>query len=115
LADAKNAWTPTNTHTSIPRLSASDANGNFGNVSDFYVEDGSYLRIKNVTLGYTIPKAIINKIGVRNVRIYADAQNLVTFTKYSGLDPEVGINQNGVDLGLYPQSRIVLIGINVGL
>jgi len=115
LADAKNAWTPTHTNTSIPRLSASDANGNFGNVSDFYVEDGSYLRIKNVTLGYTIPKAIVNKIGVRNVRIYADAQNLVTFTKYSGLDPEVGINQNGVDLGLYPQSRIILVGINVGL
>lgn len=115
LADAKNAWTPTHTNTSIPRLSASDANGNFGNVSDFYVENGSYLRIKNVTLGYTVPKAFVNKIGVKNVRIYADAQNLVTFTKYSGLDPEVGINQNGVDLGLYPQSRIILVGINVGL
>jgi TonB-linked SusC/RagA family outer membrane protein len=115
LSDAKNAWTPTNTNTSIPRLSASDANGNFGNVSDFYVENGSYLRIKNVTFGYTVPKALVNKIGVRNVRIYADAQNLVTFTKYTGLDPEVGINQNGVDLGLYPQSRIILVGINVGL
>lgn len=115
LADAQNAWTPAHTNTDIPRLSASDANGNFGNVSDFYVESGSYLRIKNVTLGYTIPKAIVNKIGVKNVRIYADAQNLVTFTKYSGLDPEVGINQNGVDLGLYPRSRIILVGINVGL
>jgi TonB-linked SusC/RagA family outer membrane protein len=115
LADAKNAWTPTHTNTNIPRLSASDDNGNFGNVSDFYVENGSYMRIKNVTLGYNLPKALLNKIGVRNVRIYANAQNLVTFTKYTGLDPEVGINQNGVDLGLYPQSRIVLIGVNVGL
>lgn len=115
LSDAKNAWTPTNTNTNIPRLSASDANGNFGNVSDFYVENGSYMRIKNVTLGYTLPKMFMNRIGVRSARIYANAQNLVTFTKYSGLDPEVGIGQNGVDLGLYPQSRIILLGINVGL
>ncbi len=115
LADAKNAWTPTHTNTNIPRLSASDANGNFGNVSDFYVENGSYMRIKNVTLGYTLPKALITKIGVRSARIFANAQNLATFTKYTGLDPEVGINQNGVDLGLYPQARIILIGVNVGL
>ncbi|MFS2185440.1 SusC/RagA family TonB-linked outer membrane protein [Mucilaginibacter sp. Mucisp84] len=115
LADAKNAWTPTHTNTNIPRLSASDANGNFGNVSDFYVENGSYMRIKNVTLGYTLPKALMTKIGVRSARIFANAQNLVTFTKYTGLDPEVGINQNGVDLGLYPQARIILIGVNVGL
>ncbi|MET3607208.1 SusC/RagA family TonB-linked outer membrane protein [Mucilaginibacter rubeus] len=115
LADAKNAWTPTHTNTNIPRLSASDANGNFGNVSDFYVENGSYMRIKNVTLGYTLPKALMTKIGVRSARVFANAQNLATFTKYTGLDPEVGINQNGVDLGLYPQARIILIGVNVGL
>ncbi|WEA02607.1 SusC/RagA family TonB-linked outer membrane protein [Mucilaginibacter sp. SJ] len=115
LTDAKNAWTPTHTNTNIPRLSASDANGNFGNVSDFYVENGSYMRIKNVTLGYTLPKALITKIGVRSARIFANAQNLATFTKYTGLDPEVGINQNGIDLGLYPQSRIILVGVNVGL
>lgn len=115
LADAKNAWTPTHTNTNIPRLSASDANGNFGNVSDFYVENGSYMRIKNVTLGYTLPKALITKIGVRSARIFANAQNLATFTKYTGLDPEVGINQNGIDLGLYPQSRIILVGVNIGL
>ncbi|MBB3969224.1 TonB-dependent receptor [Mucilaginibacter phyllosphaerae] len=115
LADAKNAWTPTNTNTTIPRLSASDANGNFGNVSDFYVESGAYMRIKNVTLGYTLPKSFMDKIGIRSARVFANAQNLATFTKYTGLDPEVGIGQNGVDLGLYPQSRIVLIGLNVGL
>lgn len=115
LADAKNAWTPTHTNTNIPRLSASDANGNFGNVSDFYVENGSYMRIKNVTLGYTLPKALLTKIGVRSARVFANAQNLATFTKYTGLDPEVGINQNGVDLGLYPQARIILVGVNVGL
>jgi hypothetical protein len=115
LADAKNAWTPSHTNTNIPRLSASDDNGNFGNVSDFYVENGSYMRIKNVTLGYTLPRALMTKIGIRSARIFANAQNLATFTKYTGLDPEVGINQNGVDLGLYPQSRIILIGINVGL
>lgn len=115
LADAKNAWTPTNTNTSIPRLSASDANGNFGNVSDFYVESGAYMRIKNVTLGYTLPKTLMAKIGIRSARVFANAQNLATFTKYKGLDPEVGIGQNGVDLGLYPQSRIFLIGLNVGL
>ncbi|AYL94919.1 SusC/RagA family TonB-linked outer membrane protein [Mucilaginibacter celer] len=115
LADAKNAWSPTHTNTNIPRLSASDANGNFGNVSDFYVENGSYMRIKNVTLGYSLPKTLMTKIGVRSARLFANAQNLATFTKYKGLDPEVGINQNGVDLGLYPQARIVLVGVNVGL
>lgn len=115
LADAKNAWTPTHTNTNIPRLSASDANGNFGTVSDFYVENGSYMRIKNITLGYNLPKMLMTKIGVRSARIFANAQNLATFTKYTGLDPEVGINQNGVDLGLYPQARIILVGVNVGL
>jgi len=115
LSTAKNAWTPTNTNTNIPRLNASDPNGNFSNVSSLYVEDGSYLRIKNVTLGYSISKAFCDKLGIRSIRVYADAQNLATFTKYTGLDPEIGINQNGVDLGLYPQARIVMLGLNVGL
>lgn len=115
LAAAKNAWTPTNTNTNIPRLSASDPNGNFSNVSDFYVESGAYMRIKNATLGYTVKKNFCDKMGIRSLRLYVDAQNLVTFTKYTGLDPEIGIGQNGVDLGLYPPSRIVLLGVNVGL
>ncbi len=115
LQGVKNAWTPTHTNTNIPRLSASDANNNFGNVSDFYVEDGSFMRVKNVTLGYSLAKRFCEKIGIRSLRIYADAQNLLTFTKYTGLDPEIGINQNGVDLGLYPQSRVILFGLNLGL
>jgi TonB-linked SusC/RagA family outer membrane protein len=127
LADAKNAWTPTNTNTNIPRLSASDNNNNFGTVSDFYVENGAYMRIKNATLGYTLPKMFMNRIGIRSARVFVNAQNLATFTKYSGLDPEVGTGQNGaksqngaspqngIDLGLYPQSRIISVGVNVGL
>lgn len=115
LADAKNAWTPTNTNTNVPRLSASDNNNNFGTVSDFYVENGAYMRIKNATLGYTLPKMFMNRIGVRSARVFVNAQNLATFTKYSGLDPEVGTSQNGIDLGLYPQSRIISVGVNVGL
>jgi TonB-linked SusC/RagA family outer membrane protein len=115
LAQAKDAWTPAHTNTNIPRLSASDPNGNFSNVSDFYVESGSYMRIKNATLGYTVNRNLCEKLGIRTLRVYVDAQNLVTFTKYTGLDPEIGINQNGVDLGLYPPSRVFLLGINVGL
>lgn len=81
------------------------------------VEDGSFLRINNITLGYTFPKAMLKKIFVQNLRLYATANNLYTFTKYSGLDPEVSTRGNGmtpgVDWGAYPKSRSFVFGLNV--
>jgi hypothetical protein len=87
--------------------------------SDRFIEDGSYLRIQNISLGYTFPRKLISKSGISNLKIYGNIQNAYTFTKYTGYDPEVGIsysggNQlNGVDNGRYPSPRIYTIGLNV--
>lgn len=89
-------------------------------VSTRYIEDGSYLRIKNIVLGYTLPVRMLRKVQIDNVRIYANIQNLWTFTKYSGYDPEVGINPQdatgytfGFDQGRYPAPRIISFGVNL--
>ena len=66
-------------------------------VSDFYVENGSYLRLKNLTIGYSLPKEIYSKININRLRIYMTANNLFTITKYKGFDPEVGMNTYGVE------------------
>ncbi|TDW44586.1 TonB-linked SusC/RagA family outer membrane protein [Flavobacterium sp. 270] len=110
LAESKNAWSPTNTGSNIPVLSATDNNNNFGRISDFYIENASYLRLKNVTLGYTVKDSWLN--GKANLRFFVSAQNLFTITKYSGMDPEVGLNNFGLDLGKYPLSRIYMTGVN---
>ncbi|SNR40947.1 TonB-linked outer membrane protein, SusC/RagA family [Hymenobacter mucosus] len=117
-ATVLNRWTPTNTNTDIPRAVAGDPNGNT-RTSDRFLEDGSYARIKNVVLGYTLPKSIVNRVHLRTVRVYAQAQNLVTFTNYSGLDPEVstfsGSNTSiGTDFFTYPQARTITGGITLG-
>lgn len=108
-----NAWSPTNPNGSVPRVSLSDPNNNFGNTSDWYLENGSYTRVKNVTLGYTFPGTITQRIGLNSLRLYVTANNLLTFTKYSGFDPEVGMNNYGIDIAGYPQARSVLVGLNV--
>jgi hypothetical protein len=108
-----NAWTPTNTNTDVTRIISTDANGNYGNASDWYIEDGSYMRIKNVTLGYTLPANLTNIIHIGAVRLYVTANNLFTFTKYKGYDPEVGMDALGIDAGRYPQAKSVLMGLNV--
>ena len=90
--------------------------------TDRFIEDGSYLRIKNVSIGYTFSseglKAVTNNV-ISRVRVYVSSQNLLTFTKYTGFDPEVasrGYNllNNGIDYGQYPQARTVLFGVNLG-
>ena len=87
--------------------------------SDRFVEDGSYLRIQNISLGYIFPKRWVSKIGMSNLKIYTNLQNVHTFTKYNGFDPEVGISYsagnelNGVDNGRYPSPRIYTVGVNV--
>lgn len=113
LADILNAWSPEHTNTNIPRISASDANGNFNTNSDWYLEDGSYLRMKNVTLGYTLPARLTTRAGLNLVRLYVTSNNLFTITKYTGMDPEVGMDHYGIDAGRYPQSRTFLLGLNV--
>jgi TonB-linked SusC/RagA family outer membrane protein len=107
----------TNPETKTPRAIANDPNDN-DRISDRYIEDGSYLRIKNITLGYTLPSRIAGKYHLDNVRIYMNIQNLYTFTNYTGYDPEIGVstvNQNvyGLDNGKYPIPRIMSFGLNL--
>lgn len=108
--EIKNAYSESNPNSNIPRVSVKDPNGNFSNVSDFYVENGSYLRLKNLIIGYTLPRTWTQKYHVEKLRFFASATNLLTVTKYTGMDPEVGMNDYGVDAGRYPQSRTFLLG-----
>ncbi len=105
------SWTETNPSNTQPRLPGAPQNHG---ISDRYVEDGSFTRIKNISLGYTIPESI-TKGYLSNVRVYASAQNLLTFTNYTGLDPEIGQgNQEfGIDRGRYPQPKSVILGVQV--
>ena len=108
-----------NSGTKTPRPSLSDPNDN-DRMSDRYVEDGSYLRIKNVSFGYTFPKKLLSKVKVENFRLYCNIQNLYTFTKYRGYDPEVGASTQdstgltfGVDNGRYPSPMTCSFGVNL--
>ncbi len=105
-------WTGAGTSNSMPRAVYNDPNNN-SRPSTRYIENGSYLRIKNVTLGYNIPKSILKSLWLTSARVYISAENLYTFTKYSGFDPEVGFN--GIDNNVYPVSRTVSVGVNLGL
>ena len=101
----------------LPRATLNDPNDN-DRVSDRYIEDGSYLRIKNITLGYTLPKAWAQKVKMENVRAYVNIQNLYTFTKYTGYDPEIGasttsINVMGLDNGRYPSPTVYSFGMSI--
>ncbi len=116
-----NAWSEDNTDTSIPRLSLDDPNNNV-RPSSYFVSDGSYLRMKNLTLGYNFTK-LAQKINGEKLRIYIQAQNLFTITGYDGMDPEVGLQSYssstrnldiGVDRGLYPTARTFMVGVNFG-
>lgn len=112
----------TNVHVSnpeavIPRASIQDPNDN-DRISDRYVEDGSYIRLKNITLGYTFPSKLIKKFGINNLRLYANIQNLLTITGYDGYDPEIGAstqstNVYGLDYGRYPSPTVYSFGLNV--
>ena len=108
-----------NPGTKIPHTSINDPNDN-DRISDRYVEDGSFLRIKNITLGYTFPKALLNKAKIENLRVYVNIQNLYTFTKYTGYDPEVGASTQdssgltyGLDNGRYPSPAMYSFGLNI--
>jgi len=105
-----NRWTGQGTSNTMPRAVYSDPNGN-ARASDRFIEDGSYLRIKTVTLGYTFPARLAERLKLSKARIYATGQNLYTFTKYKGFDPEVPVN--GIDNNVYPVTRTISFGINL--
>jgi TonB-linked SusC/RagA family outer membrane protein len=116
-----NAWTPTNTSASLPRIVDGDPNGNYSKFTNLYLEKGNYFRLRTIQVGYSFPKSIISKIGMQKLRVYVLSENLFTLTKYSGYDPELGVSgdagggaQFSIDRGAYPQARSFLIGLNVG-
>ncbi|MFH5831283.1 SusC/RagA family TonB-linked outer membrane protein [Halalkalibaculum sp. DA384] len=114
------AWTPENSDSDIHRVAAQDPNSNMSRLSDIYVENGSYLRIKNLTLGYTFNRQLVERAGIRQLRAYMAAQNLLTLTGYSGLEPEIGslssgtARDAGIDRFVYPQPKQFLVGLEVG-
>ena len=115
---ALNAWTPANSGSNYPRLSDSDPNNNFKNPSNFDLQNGAYFRIKTLQFGYSIPPTWAKAADVQRVRLYVGCNNLATITGYKGYDPEVGAvggNNGGIDMGLYPQARTYMVGLDVSL
>ena len=120
---ALDRWTSTNTTSDIPRAVRNDPNGNITNISDRYLKDGAYFRLKNASLGYSLPKKLTDFVKISNLRIYLTGRNLLTFTKYPFYDPEIGSGalgaggsyntSRGIDNGYYPQARTVIMGIQV--
>jgi TonB-dependent starch-binding outer membrane protein SusC len=112
------SWTPENPNTKVPKASAISNFSTNTQSTSYYVEDGSFLRLRNLQLGYTIPESVLSKASIKSLRVYVQAVNLFTITKYSGLDPEIqaqyGNDQNhGVDYGNYPLVKQFLFGLNV--
>ena len=110
------AWTPTNTNTSIPRFENVSNFSTNGVLNSYYVEEGSYFRLRSLKLGYNVPAGVLRRAGIEKLRLFIQGTNLFTATKYTGTDPEVsGVDTNfGVDVGNYPVNRQVLGGISLG-
>jgi hypothetical protein len=114
----QNAWTPTNPSNRYAAVHYNDTN--YGDLvpSSVWIENGSFLKLKTFTVGYTFPSALVKRLTLSKIRLYVSTQNLFTITKYTGLDPEIGIQggnatQNGVDNGTYPGSKYYTVGLNV--
>lgn len=115
VTDVLNAWSETNKDTNIPIMKTANTNGGNSLPSEFYVEDGAYFRCKNLQIGYTLPKKVLNKLSFTNLRFYVGVQNLFTITGYSGYDPEVSSNvlfSRGIDNSSYPNARTYTFGFN---
>lgn len=110
---AMGRWTGEGTSNDYPRLVSNDPNGNFSNMSDFYLEKGDYVRMKLMQIGYTLPDNIFGNSGLSRLRVYVTSENLFTITKYDGYDPEVGGGVFGIDKGQYPQARSFIGGIQI--
>lgn len=109
---ALDRWTGEGTSNETPRYTWIDANNN-DRVSDLYIEDGSYVRLKNIQLGYTLPTSLLEKMGFDKWRFYISGENILTFTSYSGVDPEIGAFGSfdiGIDRAIYPQARTIRVG-----
>lgn len=108
-------WTGEGTSNKLPRLTNANPNGNWAS-SDLYIKDGSYLRLKNLQLGYTLPATISQRVSISKLRLYVAGENLLTFTGYDGFDPELASGDYftiGVDKGIYPQARTISFGANI--
>jgi len=113
--DILNRWTGEGTSNTVPRYTWIDTNNN-NRISDLYIEDGSFLRVKNVQVGYSFTPRVLNRIQANSWRIYLSAENLFTLTRYSGADPEIGAMSSfdiGIDRGIYPQSRTFRLGTTI--
>jgi TonB-dependent starch-binding outer membrane protein SusC len=117
-----NSWTPTNTGATVPKASNKSNFSTNTQSCSYYVEDGSYIRLKNIQLGYTLPESLLSKISVKSLRVYVQVYNAFTITKYTGLDPEIDTQRTdgiandrlrGVDYGNYPLVRTYLVGLNL--
>ncbi|NOW97905.1 TonB-dependent receptor [Mucilaginibacter sp. SG564] len=111
-------WTGAGTSNTIPRVTQADeANNNYGRFSDLYIENGDFLRVKTINIGYDFKKGLLKNLPLQQFRLYLSGTNLFTFTKYKGLDPEVGYGNDGwasgTDLGYYPQPRTIMLGLSV--
>ena len=116
----QNAWTPQNPSNTYSRIVANDDAEGSNAASSAFVENGSFLKLKTVNIGYTLPVALAKKVSLSKLRVYVSSQNLFTITSYKGLDPEIGTvfgnpTQNGIDNGAYPSSRFFTIGLNATL
>ncbi len=110
-----NFWTPENTNTDVPRPIIGDPNGNLRE-SVRWMENGSFARIQNVQLGYTFPESMLNVLRVSNMRVYVSGQNVYTFTRYSGFDPDIsndGLFSRATDYGSWPNPRTFLAGVQL--
>lgn len=117
--DALNRWTPTHTNTDVPKA----ATGRTRRISTRWIYDGSFARLKNLAIGYSLPASALQSINLRKLRVYVSAQNILTFTKYEGYDPEVNYNSDsaedsnrnkGLDYGSYPNAKSYTVGLNIG-
>ena len=104
-------WTGPGSSNSMPRAVFGDPNGN-ARASDRYIEDGSYVRLKELTLGYALPGTLARRVNASTARVYLAGQNLLTLTGYHGFDPEVGVN--GIDNNVYPVTRTMSVGVDLG-
>ncbi len=120
-----NSWRPDNPDTDMPRFSKTDGTDNKLAYTDRWLEDGSFVRLKTVDIGYTFPKQWIQKAMIQNLRVYVSMENLFTLTKYSGYTPDLGessstgvsynVFSRGIDQGRYPVPRTFSFGIQVNL
>jgi len=117
-AEVLNRWTGEGTSNTFPRVTIADPNQNFNRPSDLFIEDGSFVRLKNLTIGYTLPESMSRKVKIERLRLFITANNLLTFTGYTGFDPEIGANwalDVGIDRNVYPQPRTIMFGFNCSL